>query len=516
MRFLLQSCLAAVAGCVALAGLLHTPTVSAETVAIIGTGEVANALGPEFAALGHEIIYGSRNPDRESVRQLVAKTGATASAMGQAAAAARAAIVVLAVPWNVVEDVVNNLGDLSGKIIIDPTNPRIVGEDGLRSYAVDPSNGELIQRWVPGARVVKAFNTMTWETMVDPATTGGPVSVPIVGNDTAAKATVAALIDGMGLEPIDVGPIRYAHVVEGMYLLWGNARTLGNPFNYHLRRLPESGAQAGFQRQQISNEAWTTPFPPVHIVGNLYHVGTFDLGSYLVTTPEGHFLINTGAYGSEHLIRANVEALGFDFNDIEILLTTQAHWDHVAGLAEIKRLTGARMLAHEGDVASLEDGGSSDFRTPKGAAAVFEPVTVDQRLQHGDTIELGGTAVTLLHHPGHTKGASSFTFTTQDGGRDYEVLIVNMGSINDGVKLLGMELYPEIAKDYATTFAAQKRLTPDVWVSSHARHFNLHDKYEVGDVYNPERFLDPDGYREKIESYEQLYLKQLAEEQSAR
>ena len=208
----------------------------AETIAIIGTGEVAGGLGPEFAAQGHEIVYGSRNPDRDSVRELVARTGGSASAAGQADAVAGADIVVLAVPWYAVEEVVASIGDLSGKIVIDPTNPRMVGDDGLRDFAVDPSNAEWIQRWAPASRVVKAFNTMGWETMVDPDASGGPVTVPIVGDDPDAKAVVSGLIEGMGLEPVDLGPLRYAHVVEGMYIVWGNARALGNPFHYHLRQ----------------------------------------------------------------------------------------------------------------------------------------------------------------------------------------------------------------------------------------------------------------------------------------
>ena len=247
-------------------------------------------------------------------------------------------------------------------------------------------------------------------------------------------------------------------------------------------------------------------------MGNLYHVGTYDLASFLIATPEGHFLINTGVYDSVPMIRANVEALGYEFEDIEILLTTQAHWDHVAGLAEIKRLTGARMLAHEGDAASLEDGGNSDFRFPGGRQPVFEPIIVDRRLQHGDAIELGGTVLTLHHHPGHTKGASSFTFRAQEDGRSYSVLVVNMGSINSGVKLLNMPAYPEIANDYAATFAAQKELSADVWVSSHARHFDLHEKFRPGEAYDPDRFVDPDGYRAKIAMYEQRYFDQLAQE----
>ena len=241
MRPLLQICTAAIIVFVAVTGMFQSPAASAETIAIIGTDEVANALGPEFAALGHTVIYGSRNPDRDKVRQLVMRTGESAAAMGQAKAAAGADIVVLAVPWNVIEEVVNNLGDLSGKIIIDPTNPRAVGEDGLRWYARETSNAELLQQWAPGAFVVKAFNTMSADTMSEPSTAGGPVSVPIVGNDPQAKQTVATLIAGMGLEPVDLGPIRYAHIVEGMYYLRSNARMSGNPFNYHLRRQPEAG-----------------------------------------------------------------------------------------------------------------------------------------------------------------------------------------------------------------------------------------------------------------------------------
>jgi len=210
----------------------------ADTIAIIGTGEVANAIGPLFAAQGHEIVYGSRSPAREDVRELVAKTGSGASAATPAEAAADADIVVIAVPWDAVETVVRGLGNLSGKIVLDPTNPRIIGEDGLRDWAVDTSNAEIIQRLAPGAKVVKALNTMNWRTMVDPAATGGPVSVPIVGDDDDAKAKVAALVRDLHLEPIDLGPLRYARMVEGMYLLWGNANTLGRGFNYYLRPAP--------------------------------------------------------------------------------------------------------------------------------------------------------------------------------------------------------------------------------------------------------------------------------------
>jgi len=275
--------------------------------------------------------------------------------------------------------------------------------------------------------------------------------------------------------------------------------------------LPAS-AQVSFERRPVLNEAWLEPFPAHRVVGDVYYVGTYDLAAFLITTSDGHILINTGVYDSADMIRTSVESLGFDFDDIEILLTTQAHWDHVADLAEVKRQTGARLFAHEGDVSVLEDGGNSDFRFPEGRGVIFEPVSVDRVLQHGDTIALGGTVLTLHHHPGHTRGASSFTFDTQDGGRAYSVLVVNMGSINNGVELLNTPGYPEIAEEYAATYAAQKALSFDVWVSSHGRHYDLYDKISPGDPYDPERFVDPDGYAAKIAEYEQLYLDQLAAE----
>ncbi len=278
-----------------------------------------------------------------------------------------------------------------------------------------------------------------------------------------------------------------------------------------------ASAQVDFERREVTNEAWLEPFPAHRVVGDVYYVGTYDLAAFLITTPAGHILINTGVYDSADMIRTSIESLGFEFDDIEILLTTQAHWDHVADLAEIKRRTGAQLFAHEDDAPVLEDGGNSDFRFfPEGRGVIFEPVSVDRELKHGDTIELGGTVLTLHHHPGHTKGASSFTFDTEDNGRTYSVLIVNMGSINAGVELLNMPGYPEISEDYAATFAAQKALSADVWVSSHGRHFDLYDKFAPGDTYDPERFIDPEGYAAKIEEYEQLYLAQLEAERAQR
>lgn len=209
---------------------------SAETIAIIGTGDVAGALGPEFAMQGHTIIYGSRKPDSRKARQLVAKTGADASVTTATDAVAGADIVVLAVPGMLAREIVAGLGDLAGRIIIDPTNPM---ERTLLSFrhAVPTSNTQVIQEIAPDAEVVKAFNTLGWKTMTDPETAGGPVSVPLAGNSSRAKKTVAKLVEGMGLEPIDVGSVENAHWLEGMaILLLNNRYGTRESFDYHLRK----------------------------------------------------------------------------------------------------------------------------------------------------------------------------------------------------------------------------------------------------------------------------------------
>jgi len=212
----------------------------AETIAIIGTGNVGSALGQRFAELGHGIVYGSREPNRSDVERLVAETGANARAATPAEAARDADIVVLALPWEVVEDVTRSLGDLAGKIVIDPTNPRRIGEDGLRDYPFEGSNAERIQAVAPEARVVKAFNTLGAGTMLDPTIARHPVSIPIVGDDPEAKAIVAELARGIGFEPVDVGPLRYAHVLEGLHYLRSNAGQMGGTrINFHFPPDPE-------------------------------------------------------------------------------------------------------------------------------------------------------------------------------------------------------------------------------------------------------------------------------------
>lgn len=197
----------------------------AEKVAVIGTGNVGMAIGTEMAGLGHTVVYGSRTPSADKTLELVAKTGHGASAALPADAAANADVIVLAVPGMVTPMVAKGLGDLSGKLIIDATNPLIFeGNPPIVSYGVDTSNGQIVQSLHPEAFVVKAFNSIPWQRMIDP---GDPKPVmPLAGNDAAAKAQVAQWSNAMGIDPVDIGGIEGSRVTEQIIVL-----TLNNQFS---------------------------------------------------------------------------------------------------------------------------------------------------------------------------------------------------------------------------------------------------------------------------------------------
>ena len=258
-------------------------------------------------------------------------------------------------------------------------------------------------------------------------------------------------------------------------------------------------------------ENWSRPFEGFQIIGNLYGVGSFDLSVFLITTDEGHILINTGLQDSTQMIRDNIESLGFRLEDVKILLTQQAHWDHTAALAEIKQLTGAEIWATVGDARVLEDGGFSDPHF--GGRESFPPVDVDKIIRDGEVIELGALHLTVHHHPGHTEGSSSYSMVVNENdGRDYNVLIANMGTINGGKRLTVDPTYEGVAEDFLNTYRKQKEMDVDIWVAAHNSQYNMHEKYRTGQTYNPETFVDPSGFIRAIEELEQRYKEYVAEE----
>ena len=250
------------------------------------------------------------------------------------------------------------------------------------------------------------------------------------------------------------------------------------------------------------NSNWKTPYPAHRIAGNLYYVGTADLACYLVTTPAGHMLINTGLEDSTPLLRASIQHVGFKLEDVKILLTMQAHFDHVAAMAEIKKLTGAKLYATEADAPILEDGGKSDPYF--GKRFWFAPVKVDRRLRDGDLVELGGVALRVVTTPGHSKGSVSYTMEVNDSGAKRAVAIVNLGSVV--MPLKGNTKYPNIAEDFAHSFEKQKKLRPEIWVAGHASQFDMAAKHNAGS------YMDAEGYRKAVLDYEQKFREALAAE----
>lgn len=258
----------------------------------------------------------------------------------------------------------------------------------------------------------------------------------------------------------------------------------------------------------ISNTEWKQPYQPFRIAGNLYYVGTYDLACYLITTPEGNILINTGLKSSAKQLRKNIKALGFRFSNTKILLTTQAHYDHVGAMAKIKKQTGAQLMVDEKDASVMKDGGSSDYALG-GHGSTFKPVVPDRLLKNGDTILLGNMQLIILHHPGHTKGSCSFLFTVTDKQKSYRVLIANMPTIVTDSSFSAIPTYTEIAADYGYTLHTMKNIKFDIWLSSHASQCKLHAKHQSGDAYNPEAFKDQAGYDATIGDLQQQYDRKL-------
>ena len=270
-----------------------------------------------------------------------------------------------------------------------------------------------------------------------------------------------------------------------------------------------------FQAQTVNEPKdhpakWSQPYEPFRVAGNLYYVGTYDLTSYLIVTKKGNILINTGLADSLPMIKNNIKKLGFNYNDTKILLLTQAHYDHLGAMAAIKKETGAKLYVDKEDEDVLKSGGKSDYELGK-YGVTFEPVNPDRVLKDKDLITLGGAKLTMLHHPGHTKGSCSFLFETKDNKSKYKVLIANMPTIIIDKKFSEVAYYPTIQKDYEYTLKEMKNLDFDIWVASHASQFGLHKKHQPKDPYNPEVFMNKKEYLDEIDSLEKDYLKKIAE-----
>jgi predicted dinucleotide-binding enzyme len=190
-------------------------------VAIIGTGDMGDSLGPRFAELGYTVVLGSRNPEGEKAQLVASQTGPNARATTQREAAQAGDIVILAVPWPAMETVAQNLGSLDDKIVIDISFPHQQADDGYYESMVETSSAEMIQQWNPGARVMKTFALQASYVIDDPGVVDGPVSIPMASDDREAKEQIAEIIVAMGMDPIDAGPLRLSRELEAMQRLYG-------------------------------------------------------------------------------------------------------------------------------------------------------------------------------------------------------------------------------------------------------------------------------------------------------
>jgi metallo-beta-lactamase class B len=258
-----------------------------------------------------------------------------------------------------------------------------------------------------------------------------------------------------------------------------------------------------------SNPDWTEPFPPYRIIGNVYYVGSKGLASYLISTSDGLILINSSLEASVPLIQASVEKLGFKFSDIKILLISHAHWDHCAGSALIKKLTGAKYMVMEGDVSVVESGGKTDFHYGNSRENYYPPAKVDRILHDGDEVRLGDTVLVAHLTPGHTKGCTSWTLKVADAGKTYNVVIVGSPNVNAGYKLVNNAKYPQIAQDYERMFRTLKALPCDVFLGAHGDYYGMEAKYDRMKEGGANPFIDPQGYRDFVTEKEAEFRAEL-------
>lgn len=258
------------------------------------------------------------------------------------------------------------------------------------------------------------------------------------------------------------------------------------------------------------NPEWTEPFPPHRIAANLYYVGSKDLASYLVVTPEGNILINSNLESSVPQIKASVEKLGFKFSDTKILLISHAHFDHDAGSATIRQLTHARYMVMDADVPVVEDGGKSDFAYGREKRNWYRPAKVDRVLHDGDEVRLGGIVLVAHKTPGHTQGCTTWTMRVNDNGRSEQVVIVGSTNVNPGYRLAKNPSYPGITADYEKTFQILKSLHCDIFLGAHGGYYGLTEKYARLQKGDRDVFVDPAGYAAFVADRERAFREELA------
>jgi acetyl esterase/lipase len=255
---------------------------------------------------------------------------------------------------------------------------------------------------------------------------------------------------------------------------------------------------------------WHEPFPAHKVIGNVYYVGSKDLATYLITTPEGHILINSGFDRTVPLIKRSVESLGFKMTDVKILLASHAHSDHVAGHARLQKLTGAKVYVMGGDDQVIATGGKGQYLY---AADRWDPCKVDRVLKDREEVKLGGVTLVARLTPGHTRGCTTWTWKVEEGGKTHNVVVIGSPNVNPGFKLVNNKEYPEIAEDFAKTFEVLKSLPCDVFLGAHGQYYDMIERHSRLKKAKANPFVNPEGYKRYVALKDRAFRKILAEEQ---
>jgi metallo-beta-lactamase class B len=258
--------------------------------------------------------------------------------------------------------------------------------------------------------------------------------------------------------------------------------------------------------------AYSEPIEPFRIVGNIHYVGAVNIASYLITTPQGHILIDTGMTEMHDGIKRSVETLGFKVTDIKIMLSSHAHFDHIDGHAAMQRATGAQVMAMRGDAEALESGHDNSALGALG----WEPVKVSRVLRHGDTVSLGGTTLRALHVPGHTQGGTSWVTDVEDGGRRYRVMFQTGNVPNGGVPVLTNPRHKNVVDDTRRSFKLLKsEQPPDISLGGHPQAAFAKTIEAMRKGVRPHPLLqDAAAWTKQLENGEAAFEKRVAEEKA--
>jgi metallo-beta-lactamase class B len=260
----------------------------------------------------------------------------------------------------------------------------------------------------------------------------------------------------------------------------------------------------GFAQNSADQRAeWNRPVKPFRIIGNIYYVGAANVSSFYIQTPQGAILLDGGLPETAPFIEKSIAELGFSIKDVKILLNSHAHYDHCGGLAELKKRSGARMIASERD--------SRVLASAQGGLGAFPAVKVDRVIDDKQVVQLGGVTLTAHITPGHTQGCTTWTMPVREAGKTYQVVFYCSTSVVD--KLVNNRAYPNIVSDYERSFTELRTMPCDVFLAPHGEFFKLDEKRKQLEAGRVDAFVDPTEMKKHVEESERSFRKQLAEQQ---